>query len=100
MRAPLDNTDPLAYGMPETVDVFFDNNPVFRLPAEAKANGQTPVAWFAGKDTLDSGWAQGQQLLDGGHRRHRCQSWRRQGLRDGTGSDVPRRTGRHVQAAF
>jgi hypothetical protein len=65
MRARIDNTNPLAYGMPETVDVFFDNNPVFRLPADAKAKGETPVAWFAGKETLDSGWALGQQLLDG-----------------------------------
>jgi hypothetical protein len=39
MRARVDNTNPLAYGMPETVDVFFDNNPVFRLPADAKAKG-------------------------------------------------------------
>jgi hypothetical protein len=65
MKAHIDNTNPLAYGMPETADVFFDNNPVFRLPAEAKAKGETPVAWFSGKETLDSGWALGQQLLDG-----------------------------------
>ncbi len=65
MLAHIDNTNPLAYGMPETVDVFFDNNPVFRLPTDAKAKGETPVAWFSGKDTLDSGWALGQQLLDG-----------------------------------
>ena len=65
MRARIDNTNPLAYGMPTTVDVFFDNNPVFRLPADAKGKGETPVAWFDGKDTLDSGWAQGQQYLDG-----------------------------------
>jgi hypothetical protein len=65
MRARVDNTNPLAYGMPETVDVFFNNNPVFRLPADAKAKGETQVAWFSGKETLDSGWALGQQLLDG-----------------------------------
>ncbi|MGA7240479.1 MAG: peptidase, partial [Bryobacteraceae bacterium] len=65
MKAQIDNSNPLAYGMPETVDVFFDNNPVFRLPADAKANGATSVAWFSGKETLDSGWALGQQLLDG-----------------------------------
>lgn len=65
MRARIDNTNPLAYGMPETVDVFFDNNPVFRLPTEAKAKGENMVAWFSGNETLDSGWAQGQQLLNG-----------------------------------
>jgi hypothetical protein len=35
------------------------------LPADAKAKGETQVAWFSGKETLDSGWALGQQLLDG-----------------------------------
>jgi len=65
MRAKIDNTNPLAYGMPETADVFFDNNPVFRLSPEAKAKGENPVAWFSGQETLDSGWALGQQLLDG-----------------------------------
>jgi hypothetical protein len=65
MRAHIDNTNPLAFGMPETVDVFFDNNPVFRLAADAKAKGENQVAWFSGKEALDSGWALGQQLLDG-----------------------------------
>ena len=27
----VDNTNPLAYGMPKQVDVFFDNSPVFKL---------------------------------------------------------------------
>lgn len=65
MRARVDNTNPLAYGMPDTVDVFFDNNPVFRLAEDEKAKGRNPVVWFSGKDTLDSGWALGQELLDG-----------------------------------
>lgn len=65
MRVRIDNTAPLAYGMPESTDVFFDNNPVFRLSAAAKAGGAVPVAWFAGPETLESGWALGQQLLDG-----------------------------------
>ena len=45
MRARIDNTNPLAYGMPETVDVFFDNNPVFRLAADAKSKGLNSVAY-------------------------------------------------------
>ena len=65
MRAHIDNTNPVAYGMPETVDVFFDNNPVFRLAADAKSKGLNSVASFSGKETLDSGWALGQELLDG-----------------------------------
>ena len=65
LRARIDNTNPLAYGMPETVDMFFDSSPVFRLGADAKGKGENRVAWFEGKETLDSGWAQGQDLLDG-----------------------------------
>ena len=65
MRARVDNTNPLAYGMPSTVEMFFDNSPVFRLSDAAKAQHVAPVAWFAGATTLDSGWALGQELLDG-----------------------------------
>jgi hypothetical protein len=61
MRATIDNTNPLAYGMPKTVEVFFDNSPVFDVGAGVK-----PVASFVGKETLDSGWAWGQEYLDGG----------------------------------
>ena len=61
MRATIDNTNPLAYGMPKTVEMFFDNSPVFNVGA-----GVNPVASFSGKQTLDSGWAWGQELLDGG----------------------------------
>jgi hypothetical protein len=61
MRTTIDNTNPLAYGMPKTVEVFFDNSPVFNIGAGVK-----PVASFVGKQTLDSGWAWGQEFLDGG----------------------------------
>jgi hypothetical protein len=61
IRTTIDNTDPLAYGMPKTVETFFDNSPVFDVGAGVKS-----VASFVGKDTLDSGWAWGQEHLDGG----------------------------------
>jgi hypothetical protein len=61
MRATVDDTNPLAYGMPKTVEMFFDNSPVFKVGAGVK-----PVASFEGKQTLDSGWAWGQEYLDGG----------------------------------
>ncbi len=66
MKATVDNSDPLAYGMPESVDVFFDSSPTFRLGPEAPRKHVTPVAWFSGTALLDSGWAWGQQYLDGG----------------------------------
>jgi hypothetical protein len=66
MKASIDNTNPVAYGMPATVDVFFDSSPVFRLEPTAELKRTSPVAWFSGTALLDSGWAWGQQYLDGG----------------------------------
>ncbi len=61
IRTQIDNTNPLAYGMPEQVDVFFDSSPVLKLGPAMKR-----VAWYSGKETLTSGWALGQEHLDGG----------------------------------
>jgi hypothetical protein len=47
--------------MPKTVETFFDNSPVFYVGAGVKS-----VASFVGKETLDIGWAWGQEHLDGG----------------------------------
>jgi hypothetical protein len=66
LRANIDNTNPLAYGMPDHLDVFFDNSPVFRLEPNAELKHTSAVAWFSGPEVLDSGWAWGQQYLDGG----------------------------------
>ncbi len=52
--------------MPSQVDVFFDSSPVFRLLPEAGLKHTSAVAWFNGPAVLDSGWAWGQQNLDGG----------------------------------
>jgi hypothetical protein len=62
----VDNTDPLAYGMPDQVDVFFDSSPVFKLEPQAALKHTAVVAWYSGTSVLDSGWAWGQQYLDGG----------------------------------
>jgi hypothetical protein len=86
VRARVDPTSPLAWGMDEQVDVMFLSSPVFKLPAaeakEAKepkekepkeskppkeeAKGVKRVAWYDGKTPLRSGWAWGQEQLDGG----------------------------------
>jgi hypothetical protein len=66
LRAQLDNTSPLASGMGESVDVYFDNSPVFRLLPEAALRRIRPVAWFSGNRLLHSGWAIGQGYLDEG----------------------------------
>jgi hypothetical protein len=52
--------------MPKQVDVFFENSPVFRLAPTVEMQHTSPVGWFSGPSTLDSGWAWGQQYLDGG----------------------------------
>ena len=57
-RVRIDNSNPLAYGMSEYVDVYFDKNPVFRLAPRA---GVRRVAWFDSDKTLRSGWALGEE---------------------------------------
>jgi hypothetical protein len=66
LRMSVDNANPLAYGMPRQVDVFFDNSPVFKLAPTVELQRTSPVGWFTGAEVLDSGWAWGQQYLDGG----------------------------------
>ncbi len=66
LRAKVDPAHPLAWGMEDEVDLMFANSPTFRLlPVEGKSN-LSRVAWFAGKTPLRSGWAFGQEHLDGG----------------------------------
>jgi hypothetical protein len=60
LRAAIDTTNPLAFGMGPEAIVFFDNSPVFRVEGEVH-----PVAWFAARETLASGWAWGQEHLEG-----------------------------------
>jgi hypothetical protein len=66
LRVRVDNTRPIAYGLPEQVDVFFDNSPVMRLLPEASARGVRRVAWFDSAEPLRSGWAWGQENLKDG----------------------------------
>lgn len=66
MRADIDNTNPLAYGMPSQVDIFFDSSPTFRLTPNSVAQGTSAVAWYGGPHTLTSGWAWGEEYLNGG----------------------------------
>jgi hypothetical protein len=66
LTAHVDTTYPLAAGMREQTDVFFDNNPVFKLGPGADAAGLKAFAWFDSPTPLHSGWAWGQQYLNGG----------------------------------
>ena len=63
LQMAVDPANPLAHGVGSTVDVFFDNNPVFAMrpgtapPAGAAARDARAVAWFASPSPLRSGWA-------------------------------------------
>jgi hypothetical protein len=66
LRVTVDNTLPVTAGLPRQVDVMFDESPVFRLEPDAAAKGVKPLAWFDSARPLRSGWAWGQNFLQGG----------------------------------
>jgi len=63
LQVRVDNSHPLAFGVPELLDVFFDNNPVYDLTPEAGLKGVQAVAWFENSNPLRSGWVWGDQYL-------------------------------------
>jgi len=62
LSARIEAAHPIAHGMTERADVFFENSPVFRLSGESVKS----IAWFDTKTPLRSGWAWGQQYLENG----------------------------------
>jgi hypothetical protein len=64
LTAKVDTRHPLAWGMSERTDFFFDNSPVFKL--KPGATGVRAFAQFDSPTPLHSGWAWGQKYLDGG----------------------------------
>jgi hypothetical protein len=66
VTARVDISHPLAAGMAERTDFFFDNSPVFKLGPGAEAAGVRAFARFDSATPLHSGWAWGQKYLDGG----------------------------------
>jgi hypothetical protein len=66
MEVKVDNSTAVAAGLPEKVDVLFDESPVFALGADAAAKGVKAIAWYDSPNTLRSGWAWGQSYLDKG----------------------------------
>jgi hypothetical protein len=118
MRARMDATHPLAWGMGEQADFMFQTSPVFRpaapkaaeLPADEGAGGNgggtsvpdlttlARVAWFDEPTPLRSGWALGQEYLQDG--------WAVAEAKVGAGGVVrpgdrlPRATTRHLPPAL
>jgi hypothetical protein len=52
--------------MPDHIDIFFKNDPVYQLGPDAGMKGVKPVMWFDTDKPLRSGWAWGQNYLNGG----------------------------------
>lgn len=59
LEVAVDNTQPVAFGAPRTMDVFFDRSPAFKVAGAGRA------AWYPKGDVLRSGWALGQDRLEG-----------------------------------
>lgn len=66
LTAKVDLSHPLAAGMTERTDFFFDNSPVFKLGPNAATAGVRGFIRFDSSTPLHSGWAWGQKYLDGG----------------------------------
>jgi hypothetical protein len=72
MRVRVDPTNPVAWGLSDAVDVMFSGSPTYRFTTN-EGSGDSPassllrrVAWYDAKAPLRSGWAWGQEHLDGG----------------------------------
>jgi len=66
LETRLDTSNPLTYGMNESTTFSFNRSPVFRLEAGAEAQGVRRLAWYDSDQPLRSGWAVGQEHLNGG----------------------------------
>jgi hypothetical protein len=63
LQMRFDTTHALTYGMRENADVFFQTSPAFRVLRGA--TGVRTLGWFDSGLPLRSGWAWGQELLEG-----------------------------------
>ena len=66
LEVRVNNLHPLAYGLNDRIDIFFNNSQTMRPHIEADKKGFTSIAWFDSDKPLRSGWAWGQDRLYGG----------------------------------
>ncbi len=66
LEIAVDTTNPVAFGMSPRPIVMFDNSPVMKLGPDAAAKGVRAIATFDTPTPLRSGWAWGQERLQGG----------------------------------
>jgi hypothetical protein len=62
LRLELDNSDPVAWGMPSETAAFFSDSPAFAVPDGSTAR---TIASYAEEDLLMSGWLVGEEIVEG-----------------------------------
>jgi hypothetical protein len=63
LEARIDAADPVAWGMPERGNFYFERSAAFILPPNPAAEGLKSVVWIDRDAPLRSGWAWGQKYL-------------------------------------
>jgi hypothetical protein len=64
LRVNIDNTHPLAYGMPEQgLATFLGNNQVYQIVATPRNERADRIVTFVDRDVLQSGWLLGEDVI-------------------------------------
>ena len=67
LQMQVDDKQLATSGLDKQTDVYFDNNPVFKLAPDAVSSGIIkPLAWFGNDKILRSGWSWGEAYLKNG----------------------------------
>ena len=62
----VEHASPLTHGFDARTDVLFSHSPTFSLATDAEARGVRRIGWYDTASPLRSGWAWGEQYLEGG----------------------------------
>ncbi len=62
----IEHGSPLTHGLEDRLDVMISHSPLFQLAPGAEALGVTRIGWFDTDRPLRSGWAWGQERMQGG----------------------------------
>ena len=65
LHAKVDNTNPLAYGMPDEALVFYLDSPTFEIMEAFNADRYQIIAEYPTRDLLQSGWLIGEEKIAG-----------------------------------
>ena len=62
----IEHDSPLTHGLGDRLDVLISHSPLFDLDRGAEAAGVKRIGWFDTERPLRSGWAWGQERMQGG----------------------------------